>query len=259
MKYCGVATPSKGIRVYTRSAMGMPGSETYLEELMSRVLGDLIQEGCVVKIDDDLYVGGNSPVEVLENWRRVLSLLHKNSLRLPAAKTIICPRNAILLGWVWSNGTLQAGPYKVVMSGRLPSWGCPHLPRTHSHLSQGTRPSKKVTNISDVKLYLKDVVIASDGLLVVHDHQPFQPPSERLVVPRSVLDDLLTALHIRFSHPSKYQTKRLFSRYFFALDVDKAIDPVSSSCHTCESVKSIPKPFKPQSSGPSVHWCVIRC
>jgi len=35
MKYCGVATPFKGIRVYTRSAMGMPGSETSLEELLS--------------------------------------------------------------------------------------------------------------------------------------------------------------------------------------------------------------------------------
>lgn len=27
-KYCGVATPFRGVRVYTRSAMGMPGSET---------------------------------------------------------------------------------------------------------------------------------------------------------------------------------------------------------------------------------------
>lgn len=44
MKYCGVATPYKGIRVYTRSAMGMPGSETVLEELMSQVLGELIQD-----------------------------------------------------------------------------------------------------------------------------------------------------------------------------------------------------------------------
>ena len=113
MKYCAVATPFKGIRVYTLSAMGMPGSETYLEELMSRVLGDLIQEGCVAKIADDLYVGGNSPVEVLDNWRRVLALLHKNSLRLSAAKTIICPRKAIVLGWVWSNGTLQASPQRL--------------------------------------------------------------------------------------------------------------------------------------------------
>ena len=80
---------------------------------MSRVLGDLIQEGCVAKIADDLYVGGNSPVEVLHNWRRVLALLYKNSLRLSAAKTIICPRKAIVLGWVWSNGTLQASPHKL--------------------------------------------------------------------------------------------------------------------------------------------------
>ena len=502
MKYCGVATPFKGIRVYTRSAMEMPGSETCLEELMSRVLGDLIQEGCVAKITDDLYVGGNSPIEILDNWRRVLALLQKNNLRLSAAKTIICPRKAIVLGWVWSHGTLQASPHKLaalssveppstvqglrsfvgaykVLSRVLPRFAelldpldqatagkesrgkivwcdelllafktaqralndnrtitipqpqyalwivtdgsvknrgiaatlyvhrngslllagffsaklrkhqvtwlpcelealaigaairhfapyiiqslhttevltdcrpciqayeklkrgefsassrvttflstvsrfsvhirhiagvenlpsdyvsrnpkecldsscqickfiaeledsvvcslsvsdvlqgsvkmpftsraawqatqleCPHLRRTHSHLSQGTRPSKKATKIIDVKRYLKDVVITSDGLLVVRDHQPFQPPRERLVVPRSVLDGLLTALHIRFNHPSKYQTKRLFCRYFFALDVDKAIDLVSSSCHTCESVKSIPNHFQPQSS-----------
>ena len=82
----------------------------------------------------------------------------------------------------------------------------------------------------------------------MRDHQPFQPRRERLVVPRSVLDGLLTALHIRFSHSSKYQTKRLFSRYFFALDVDKAIDLESSSCYICDSLKSIPKHSQPQSS-----------
>ena len=129
---------------------------------------------------------------------------------------------------------------------------CPHLRRTHLHLSQGTRPSKKATKIIDVKRYHKDVVVATDGLLVVRDHPPFQTPRERIVVTRSVLDGLLTALHIRFSHPSKYQTKRLFSRYFFALDVDKAIDywllTVSSACHTCQSLKAIPSHLQPQLS-----------
>ena len=48
-KYAGVSTPFKGARVYTTAAMGMPGSETALEELMSRVLGDLIQEGVVAR------------------------------------------------------------------------------------------------------------------------------------------------------------------------------------------------------------------
>ena len=45
MKYCGVATPFKGVRVYVRSAMGMPGSETALEEVMCLVLGPLLQGG----------------------------------------------------------------------------------------------------------------------------------------------------------------------------------------------------------------------
>ena len=34
---------------------GMPGSETALEELMCPVLGDLLEEGIVTKIADDLY------------------------------------------------------------------------------------------------------------------------------------------------------------------------------------------------------------
>lgn len=47
LKYCGIVTPYRGIRVYTRCAMGMPGSETALEELMCRVLGDCLQDGYV--------------------------------------------------------------------------------------------------------------------------------------------------------------------------------------------------------------------
>jgi hypothetical protein len=127
---------------------------------------------------------------------------------------------------------------------------CSDLRRTHSHLSQGTRPSKKATKIPDVKRYLKDLTIARDGLLVVPDAQPFQPTRERIVVPRSVLDGLLTAIHIKFLHPSKYQTKRLFTRYFYALDLDRAIDTGTSSCHQCESLKTIPIYLHPQSSTP---------
>ena len=65
IKYCGVATPLKGVGVYVRSAMGMPGLETALEELMCRVLVHLLQEGIVVKIADDLYCDGNTSYELL--------------------------------------------------------------------------------------------------------------------------------------------------------------------------------------------------
>ncbi|XP_064646257.1 uncharacterized protein LOC135499442 [Lineus longissimus] len=113
MKYCGVCTPFRGVRVYTRSAMGMPGSETALEELMSRVVGHLIQEGIVAKIADDLYIGGDTPEELLLNFKKFLHVLHINRLALSAPKTIIAPKSTTILGWIWSLGTLQASPHRI--------------------------------------------------------------------------------------------------------------------------------------------------
>ena len=84
MKYCGVATPVRGVRVYVRSAMGMPGSETALE-LTCRVLGHFVQEGVVAKIADDLYGGGHTQQELLNNWERVLDALQRCNLNLSAS------------------------------------------------------------------------------------------------------------------------------------------------------------------------------
>jgi hypothetical protein len=95
LKYCGVATPFKGVRIYTRCAMGMPGSEKALKELMCRVLGDLLQNLTVLA--DDLYCGGNTPTELLSNWRKVLTAIDKCDLRLSAKKTIISPVSTTIL------------------------------------------------------------------------------------------------------------------------------------------------------------------
>ena len=113
MKYCGVATPFRGIGVYTRSAMGMPGSETALEELMCRVLGDFLQEGCATKLADDLYCGGDTPQELITNWSRILNTLAWCDLRLSATKTVICPKTTTILGWIWSQGSLSASPHRI--------------------------------------------------------------------------------------------------------------------------------------------------
>ena len=78
---------------------------------------------------------------------------------------------------------------------------CPDLQRVHDHLKQGTRPSKKLTNVRDVKRYLTCTSIAKDGVLVVTRSQPFVP----VEVPRSMQDGLLTALHIKLNHPSRHQ------------------------------------------------------
>ncbi|CAG2213632.1 unnamed protein product [Mytilus edulis] len=477
MKYCGVSTPFCGVRVYVRSAMGMPGSETALEELTCRVLGHLVQEGVVAKIADDLYCGGNSPEELLTNWERVLQALQKCSLNLSATKTIIAPKQATILGWIWELGSIRASPHRIatlsncqppktvralrsfvgaykvlsrviknssgllsllenavagseskdtilwteelnsaftsaqnalstnrsialprpndqlwiVTDGALKTCGlgatlyinrndklllagffsaklrqtqrqwlpscvltdskpcvqafeklcrgefsssprvstflstasrfqvsirhvsglailpsdyssrnapncdnpacqicnfihlqeecvvrhvttadilngtvklpftsraawlsnqteCSDLRRTVAHLRQGTRPSKKLTNIKDIKRYLNVASLANDGLLVVKRNLPFTPCRELIIVPRQVLDGLITSIHIKLDHPSCHQMKSILQRYFYALDMDKAIESVTSSCHQCVSLLKTPKVREEQNS-----------
>ena len=117
---------------------------------------------------------------------------------------------------------------------------CQDLRRTHSHLIQGTRPSKKVTNAKDVKRYLNVPTIARDGLLVVKRNDSLSPTRECIIVPRKVLDGLVTALHIQPDHPSSYQLKQIMHRYMFALDLDKSVETTSCSCHHCASLRNTP-------------------
>ena len=71
--------------------------------------------------------------------------------------------------------------------------------------------------------------------------QPFVPVIEVIVVPRSVLDSLLTALHIKPNHPSRHQFQMVLQR-------DDAISLVTSACHTGASLLSFPLSLVSQSS-----------
>ena len=113
MKYVGICTPFRGVYVYTRAVMGLPGSESALEQLMSKVLGDLMFRGSVVKLADDLYIGANTPIELNSVWNEVLQILHENNLRLSPSKTICCPTSTEILGWQWTNGTLKATSHRL--------------------------------------------------------------------------------------------------------------------------------------------------
>ena len=112
--------PFRGVRVYTRSAMGMPGSETALEELMCRVLGNCLKDGIAAKLADDLYCGADSPEDLLVNWTRILDALRKSNIKLSPSKTIICPCSIITLGWIWTQGQLSASPHRVATLSSCP-------------------------------------------------------------------------------------------------------------------------------------------
>ena len=100
---------------------------------------------------------------------------------------------------------------------------------------------KETTDIKDVKRYLNNVTIAKDGLRVVKIHEPKKHTQERIVMSRQVLDGVITALHIKLAHPTAHQLKIVAKRYFDALDIDSAIDRITTSCHQCISLKTLPK------------------
>ena len=97
---------------------------------------------------------------------------------------------------------------------------------------------------------MRCVSIAPDGVLIVPENIPFQPARDRIVVPRGVLNGLLTAIHLRFDHPTQHQMKRLVTRFFFSLDMDSAIDVTVSACHHCTALKALPCSIEPQSTSP---------
>ncbi len=135
---------------------------------------------------------------------------------------------------------------------------CPDLRRVCSHLRQGTRPSRKLTNVKDIKRYLNNVLISRDGLLVVQSKIPYSI-KERIVIPRNVLIGILTALHIKLNCPKRNQMKTVCDRYFFALDMEKAITSVCQNCHKCMALEHLPKTIVPQTTSdpPEVVGCMF--
>ena len=111
--YLGTMTPFKGLRVYLRAAMGMPGAAEALHELTSRVYGKHVQQGFLLIIADDMFVGGNTIKELHGNWVLTLRSSQENNLRLQPTKTVICPTIAIILGWLWASGTISVSIHKI--------------------------------------------------------------------------------------------------------------------------------------------------
>ena len=99
--------------VYATGAMGLRNMSEYLEEIISRVFGDLIAEGMLDKVADDHLIGGNDIQELLSTWYRVLQRLIENGLTISPVKTIICPKVVKILGWIWDNGTISVDRHRI--------------------------------------------------------------------------------------------------------------------------------------------------
>ena len=73
-------TPFKGLRVYLRSAMVIPDSSEFLNELTSRVFDDYITEGFLTVLHNDLFIGANTILDRIRDYERVLQRILENNL-----------------------------------------------------------------------------------------------------------------------------------------------------------------------------------
>jgi hypothetical protein len=102
--------------------------------------------------------------------------------------------------------------------------------------------------MKDLKRYLHVASIARDRLLVVKHNEPMTSATELIIIPRSVINGIVTALHIKLGHPTKHQLFNVMKRHFYALDMSQAVDRATKSCHLCASIQTIPDSLVKQTS-----------
>ena len=114
-------------------------------------------------------------------------------------------------------------------------------------IANGQQPEPKKTGKENRtlknlhSLYVKGKLkIAQNGLLtteyVDENGQVYNP----IIVPSTLYPGLVSAIHLKLVHPSKYQMTKLLSRYFLCPRSSRVITDVVDSCHTCLSLKPLP-------------------
>ena len=107
MRFFGTATPYGGLRIYAVQPMGYLNSTENADLVIQSVLNPAIQKGKCVRIADNLFTGGSTVKEAVENFHLLLNLCNNSGLTFKASKTVICPKSVTVLGKIWEQGTLK--------------------------------------------------------------------------------------------------------------------------------------------------------
>ena len=117
-EWLGVRTPFKGVRVLTRAGQGLLNSEHELDELISRVLGQQLQEGICYAERDDIVIGGQTPQEALSNFDNILTRLNANNMKLSPKKVRIFPSDFEVFGWRIQDGKVKPSEHIINTLGK---------------------------------------------------------------------------------------------------------------------------------------------
>ena len=83
--------------------------------------------------------------------------------------------------------------------------------------------------------------MAKNGLVTVSSTDDSGMPRKLIVIPQQLFPGLISALHIKLSHPTKYQLGKLVSRYYYCPGSTTVIAECVDNCHLCLSLKPLPK------------------
>jgi len=108
----------------------------------------------------------------------------------------------------------------------------------------GDTPRKRSTNPTINRFFSAAQV--KNGVLVVPTFDRRTMRSiDKVVIPPSYMPTLLTILHLKCNHPSRYQMEQVFQRYFFAPPgLEQRLNSLYDQCYTCLAMSK----FRPPSA-----------
>ena len=117
---CAFHSPFKGTFVMLRGSQGRKNESEQLDEWLSQVLGDLIKAGKVLKLHDDIRVGGKTADEAISNWALVLSRMKAHNIKLHPKKTKIFPQSTPIFGFIKEGQNLKPNPHSILAIHKTP-------------------------------------------------------------------------------------------------------------------------------------------
>ena len=123
-------------------------------------------------------------------------------------------------------------------------------------IKTGQTPEKRKTcnDFTTLKLLYNlhckgSLKISSQGLITVTNNQETGDQTQAIVVPQALYPGLAHSIHLKTMHSSKQQLQRLMCRYFYAVGHQRMVAEVIDNCHTCLSLKQLPKELFPETTG----------
>ena len=102
-----------GTLAYARAPNGLLGMDATADELTDKLLGDMVLQGKVAKLADNVYFGASTITELHEIYQEILQRCQMSNLRIKPSKIKINISNADILGLNWSKGTLSPSKHKL--------------------------------------------------------------------------------------------------------------------------------------------------